>query len=330
MEVCEGVEQLPPSLPYPVVTIGNFDGIHRGHRLIFQRVVERARKAGGSSVAVTFRPHPQRVLKPEASPDLLTDFPTKLSLMEGEDLDVVLIIPFTRSFAQTAPQTFIREILHERVGAKELFVGHDFAFGRDRAGSIKMLEAEGEKLGFSVTMVGPVEWEGQTVSSSIIRKALAEGEPGKAADLLGRPFSLSGKVVGGYEEGRIMGFPTANVQPAPEILLPALGVYAVRVRRGERWYDGVANIGTSPTFEDRPLRLEVHIFEFSEDIYEELLEVAFISRLREERRFPSVDELTAQIRKDVADARAALALAEAEARARPDADPETKPDEVAS
>lgn len=307
MKIYEGIDQLPPSMPYPVVTIGNFDGIHRGHRLIFQQVVQRARQAKGTSIVVTFRPHPQRVLSPEASPNLLTDFSTKLALMEKEGLDAALVIPFTLDFARTAPVTFIREVLSDRLGARELFVGHDFAFGKDRAGTIALLETEGEKLGIALTVVGPVEWEGETVSSSRVRRALVEGDPGRAANLLGRPFSLSGKVVGGYKEGRIMGFPTANLQIATEVLLPAQGVYAVRVRWKDWLYDGVANIGTSPTFPDRPLRLEVHIFDFTESLYDEALEVAFIARLREERRFPSVEELADQIRKDVEDARTLLA-----------------------
>lgn len=307
MKIYEGADQLPPSLPYPVVTIGNFDGVHRGHKLIFHQVVHRAQQAKGTSIVVTFRPHPQRVLKPEASPHLLTDFSAKLALIEQEGLDAALVIPFTLTFARTPPATFISEILHDRIDAKELFVGHDFAFGKDRAGTIALLETVGKKLGISVTVVGPVEWEGETVSSSIIRRALVEGDPGRAADLLGRPFSLSGKVVGGYKEGRILGFPTANLQIAPEVLLPAQGVYAVRVRWEDKWYGGVANIGTSPTFPGRPLRLEVHIFDFIEDLYEEDLEVAFIARLREERRFPSVEELAEQIREDVKYARSLLA-----------------------
>lgn len=307
MEIYEGVERLPPSLPYPVATVGNFDGIHRGHLLIFRKVVGRAREAGGTSVVLTFDPHPQRVLKPEASPDLLTDLDSKLSLLEAEGIDVALIVPFTRDFARTSPKAFVAEILHKRVGAREVFVGHDFAFGKDRAGTIALLEAEGRRLGMAVTVVGAVEWEGETVSSSRIRHALVDGEPERAADLLGRPYSLSGKVVGGYQEGRILGFPTANLAVSSEVLVPAQGVYAVRVKWEGAWYDGVANIGTSPTFEDRPFRLEVHLFDFTGDLYDQTLEVAFLARLREERRFPSVDELTDQIRKDAEEARALLA-----------------------
>jgi riboflavin kinase/FMN adenylyltransferase len=307
MEIYEGVDQLPPSLPYPVVSVGNFDGIHRGHLLIFKKVVSRAREAGGTSVVVTFEPHPQRVLNPEAAPSLLTDLDSKLSLLEGEGIDVVLVVPFTRTFARTAPRAFVAEILHKRVGAKELFVGHDFAFGKDRAGTIALLQAEGQKLGVAVTVVGAVEWKGEKVSSSRIRKALETGEPERAGNLLGRPYSLSGKVVEGYREGRILGFPTANLTLASDVLIPAQGVYAVRVLWGGTSYDGVANIGTSPTFEDRPLRLEVHLFDFTGDLYDEVLEVDFVARLRQERRFSSADELASQILKDAQEARSLLA-----------------------
>ncbi|MFQ5893061.1 MAG: bifunctional riboflavin kinase/FAD synthetase [Nitrospinota bacterium] len=301
------MDQLPASLPYPVVTIGNFDGIHRGHQLIFRQVVDRAREVEGTAVVVTFRPYPRQVLRPDVPPDLLMAFPKKLELMEHGGLDVVLIIPFTQTFARTSPEDFITEILSRRVGVRELFVGHNFAFGKDRTGTLALLQAEGERLGIAVTVVGPVEWGGEPVSSSTIREALRAGNPQRAADLLGRPYSLSGTVVGGYREGRVLGFPTANLELPREVLIPADGVYAVRARWRRTWYDGVANIGTSPTFPDRPFRLEVHLFDFTETLYDEVLEVAFFARLREERRYPTVEALTAQMRRDAEQARALLA-----------------------
>ncbi len=307
MEIYEALDQLPATLPYPVVTIGIFDGVHRGHQFIFRRVVDRAREVEGTSLAVTFRPSPRQVLKPDVSPDLLTAFPKKLEIMGQMGLDVALIIPFTQSFSLTPPEDFITEMLHRRVGARELFVGHDFAFGRDRMGTIAFLESEAEKLGIPVTVVGPLKWGGEPVSSSTIREALRTGDPRRAAELLGRPYSLTGKVVGGYQEGRVMGFPTANVQLSEEVLVPAYGVYAVRARWHGKWHDGVANIGISPTLPDRPLRLEVHLFDFTATLYDEVLEVAFFVRLRDELRFPSVEALTDQIRRDAEQARALLA-----------------------
>jgi riboflavin kinase/FMN adenylyltransferase len=258
-------------------------------------------------LAVTFRPSPRQVLKPDVSPDLLTAFPKKLEIMGQMGLDVALIIPFTESFSLTPPEDFITEMLHRRVGARELFVGHDFAFGKDRTGTIAFLESEAEKLGIPVTVVGPLKWGGEPVSSSSIREALRTGDPRRAAELLGRPYSLTGKVVGGYQEGRVMGFPTANVQLSEEVLVPAYGVYAVRARWHGKWHDGVANIGISPTLPDRPLRLEVHLFDFTATLYDEVLEVAFFVRLRDELRFPSVEALTDQIRRDAEQARALLA-----------------------
>lgn len=307
MDIYEGMDQLPAFLPYPVATIGNFDGVHLGHQLIFRTVVGRAREVGGRSVVVTLRPHPRRVLEPEKSADLLTPFPKKLDIMERAGLDVVLIIPFTPAFARTSPEAFIDEILHRHLRAKELFVGHDFAFGKDRAGTIALLEAECQKLNIAVTVVGPLERGGKTVSSSVIREALRAGDPQLASDFLGRPYSLAGNVVGGYRQGRILGFPTANLAVPQEVLIPAEGVYAVRAQWRGRLYDGVANIGTSPTFPGRPLRVEVHLFDFHDRMYDEVLEVAIIARLREERRFSNLEALTAQIRRDAEQAQALLA-----------------------
>ena len=207
MELYEGLDQLPASSSYPVVTIGIFDGVHLGHQLIFRRVVERAREVEGISVAVTFRPSPRQVLNPDAPADLLTTFPQKCVLLEQMGLDAVLVIPFTRDFSRTPPEDFITDLLHLRVGARELFVGHDFAFGRDRKGTITLLEAEARKLNIAVTVVGPVTTGGEPVSSSAIREALRGGDPQRAAELLGRPFSLAGSVVEGYRGGPGIGLP---------------------------------------------------------------------------------------------------------------------------
>lgn len=307
MELYEGLDQLPASSPYPVVTIGIFDGVHLGHQLIFRRVVERAREVEGISVAVTFRPSPRQVLNPDAPADLLTTFPQKCALLEQMGLDAVLVIPFTRDFSRTPPEDFITNVLHLRVGAREIFVGHDFAFGRGRKGTIALLKAEAARLEIAVTVVGPVTEGGEPVSSSAIREALRNGDPQGAADLLGRPFSLAGSVVEGYRGGRELGFPTANIRVGQEVLIPADGVYAIRVLWHGTWYDGVANVGTSPTFPGRPLRVEVHLFDVTATLYDEVLEVAFFVRLREERRFPSAEALAEQIRQDAEQARALLA-----------------------
>lgn len=307
MELYEGLDQLPASSPCPVVTIGIFDGVHLGHQLIFRRVVERAREVEGTSVAVTFRPSPRQVLNPDVPADLLTTFPQKCALLEQMGLDAVLVIPFTRDFSRTPPEDFITNVIHLRVGAREIFVGHDFAFGRGRKGTIALLKDEAARLEIAVTVVGPVTAGGEPVSSSAIREALRSGDPQGAAELLGRPFSLAGSVVEGYRGGRELGFPTANIRVGQEMLIPADGVYAIRVLWRGTWYDGVANVGTSPTFPDRPLRVEVHLFDVTATLYDEVLEVAFFARLREERRFPSAEALAEQIRQDAEQARALLA-----------------------
>lgn len=307
MELYEGLDQLPASSPCPVVTIGIFDGVHLGHQLIFRRVVERAREVEGTSVAVTFRPSPRQVLNPDVPADLLTTFPQKCALLEQMGLDAVLVIPFTRDFSRTPPEDFITNVIHLRVGAREIFVGHDFAFGRGRKGTIALLKDEAARLEIAVTVVGPVTAGGEPVSSSAIREALRSGDPQEAAELLGRPFSLAGSVVEGYRGGRELGFPTANIRVGQEMLIPADGVYAIRVLWRGTWYDGVANVGTSPTFPGRPLRVEVHLFDVTATLYDEVLEVAFFARLREERRFPSAEALAEQIRQDAEQARALLA-----------------------
>jgi riboflavin kinase/FMN adenylyltransferase len=301
---------LPPgaaSFSRTVVTIGNFDGVHLGHRAILARVRQRAQELEAQSVAVTFDPHPLKVLRPEASLPLLTTPEQKISLMTASGLDAVVVLPFTREFAALPAREFVQRYFLERLKVREVVVGHDYCFGRGREGNIDLLKEMGQQHGFTVQVVWAVETDGAVVSSSLIRAMLRLGKVEEASRLLGRPYGVAGRVVAGKGRGaKLLGIPTANIRPENE-LLPATGIYAVRVRRGEEILPGAANIGTAPTFENGEFTLEVHLLDFSGDVYGEELGVEFVARLREERRFPSIEALAAQIRADIAAAREVLA-----------------------
>ena len=303
-------DDLPPGesgFSRTVVTIGNFDGVHLGHRAILTRVCQRARELGGQAVAVTFNPHPVKVLRPEVNLPMLTTQEQKLRLLADAGLDAVVVLPFTTEFAGLAARDFVQQYFVERLRAREVVVGHDYCFGRGREGNIDLLKAMGEVHGFTVQVVWAVEVDGAVVSSSLIRALLRLGKVTAAGRLLGRPYGVTGRVVQGKGRGaRLLGVPTANLL-TPNELLPSCGIYAVWVRRGEANLPGVANIGTCPTFDNSELSREVHLMEFSGDLYGEDLEVQFVRRLREEQRFPTIEALAAQIHADIAAARLALA-----------------------
>jgi riboflavin kinase/FMN adenylyltransferase len=290
-----------------VATIGNFDGVHLGHRAILARVRQRAQELGGQAVAITFEPHPVKVLRPEVNLPLLTTPDQKLQLLAESGLDAVVILPFTPEFAALPAREFVRRYFCERLKTREVVVGHDYCFGRGREGNIELLKEMGEIHGFTVQVVWAVEVHGAVVSSSLIRALLRLGKVAEANRLLGRPYGVSGQVIQGKGRGaKLLGVPTANILNANE-LLPASGIYAVWVQRGAVTLPGVANIGTCPTFDNSELSLEVHLLEFSGNLYGESLEVQFVARLREEMRFPSLETLAAQIRADIAAARQVLA-----------------------
>ncbi|MFA5110681.1 MAG: bifunctional riboflavin kinase/FAD synthetase [Desulfobaccales bacterium] len=301
---------LPPgesTFSRTVVTIGNFDGVHLGHRAILGLVVQRARELGGQAVAVTFDPHPVKLLRPEINLPLLTTQEQKLRLLSASRLDAVVVLPFTEEFAALPARDFVRQYFFERLRAREVVVGHDYCFGRGREGNIDLLKEMGETYGFTVQVVWAVEVDRAVVSSSLIRALLRLGKVTEAGRLLGRPYGVAGRVIQGKGRGaKLLGVPTANIL-TPNELMPSSGIYAVWVRRGEEILPGVANIGTCPTFDNSELSLEVHLMEFSGDLYGENLEVQFVTRLREEQRFPSLEALAAQIHADIAAARQALA-----------------------
>jgi riboflavin kinase/FMN adenylyltransferase len=302
---------LPPgesTFSRTVATIGNFDGVHLGHRAILDRVRQRARELGGQAVAITFNPHPVKVLRPQINLPLLTTQEQKLKLLTEAGLDAVVVLPFTREFAAVPAREFVNQYFCERLRAREVVVGHDYCFGKGREGNIDLLREMGAVNGFTVQVVWAVEVQGAVVSSSLIRAMLRLGKVMEATRLLGRPYAVAGRVVQGKGRGaKLLGVPTANIL-TPNELLPASGIYAVWVRRNDAILPGVANIGTCPTFDNEELSLEVHLLEFSGDLYDESLEVQFVDRLREEQRFSSVEALAAQIRTDIAVARQILAV----------------------
>ncbi|MFK7897513.1 MAG: bifunctional riboflavin kinase/FAD synthetase [Myxococcota bacterium] len=315
MEIFRGISDFTRSFRRPVMTIGNFDGVHRGHQAILDLVISRAKALEGESILYTFEPHPRRVLQPEKSPRLLETFEQKAETLEALGVDVVVAEPFNLDFAKVTPERFIQHHLHECIQPVEVYVGYDFHFGRDREGSMRMLTERGPHLGFSVTVVPEVSVEGRDVNSTRIRELLAEGEVEEASILLGRPFQARGKVTQGDQRGRTIGFPTANLAPETEIL-PAPGVYYGRLRcvastgsLAGKSFPVVTNVGYRPTFRDgRDLVAEAHLIDWSGDLYGQEVDLCFEGRLRGEERFDSVDALKAQIARDVAHARQKLGV----------------------
>jgi len=305
MRIVRGIKNFTERLPNPVLTLGNFDGVHLGHQAIFKKVVERAKEVGGTSVAFTFEPHPLKVLAPERSPQLLNTFHGKMRLFEAAGLEVVICANFTRAFADQNPEDFAREVLHKLIGVKEVYVGYDYAFGKGREGSIESLKKMGQAYGFTVGVIDPVRVNGVVVSSSVIRDLIAAGRVEEAAPLLGRSYAIEGDVVYGSHRGHTLGFPTANLKTANE-LIPGYGVYAVLAGVKGRTLKGVASIGIRPTFDSGPVSIEVYLFEFQGELYGQEMEVAFVKRLRGEEKFPNAEALVRQIQKDVQDAQAAL------------------------
>ena len=306
MEVFRYIATSPRRFVAPVLTLGNFDGVHRGHQAILGRVAEVARVRGGEAVALTFNPHPVAVLRPERAPALITSLRDKIRLMAAAGVDVLVVQHFTPAFAQLSAEAFIERFVVQRLRATRLVVGHSVSFGHERRGDSALLAELGKRLGFEVEVVGPIGVDGHEVSSSAVRRAIAAGDMALATKLLGRPHRLGGRVVPGRRRGATIGFPTANVRVRVG-MSPPDGVYAVRVQYREAWLDGVANIGTNPTFGDVPRALEAHLLDFDADLYGERVSVAFIERLRSEIAFSSVEALVAQIGRDAERARAILA-----------------------
>jgi riboflavin kinase/FMN adenylyltransferase len=288
-----------------VLTIGAFDGVHRGHQALISPVVTRARAAGRLSGVITFHPHPAVVLAPDRAPRYLTTPGEKVALLEKLGVDLVVLLTFDRRMAGTPARDFVEKVAW-RLRMQELWVGADFALGRDRQGDVDYLRRLGRELGYEVHIVEPLMLDGQVVSSSRIRRLLLEGEVEDAARLLGRYPSLSGEVVEGARRGHTLGFPTANLEIRPERAVPANGVYAVYALLGRERYPAVANVGVRPTFDNGKRTVETYILDFQGDLYGCDLVVEFVARLRRERRFENVEDLVEQIGKDSEMARSIL------------------------
>lgn len=310
MDVIRHISSHPRRFVAPVLTLGNFDGVHRGHQTILARLVAEAQRRGGEAVAMTFHPHPVAVLQPELAPAALTALRDKLALIAAAGVDVCVLQRFTLPFAALTAQEFVERCVVGRLCAVKLVVGHSVSFGHERRGNAETLAGLGQRLGFAVEVVGPVSVEAHEVSSSLIRRTVAAGDMRLAAALLGRPHVLSGRVVAGNRRGAGLGFPTANVHVRAG-LHPPEGVYAVRAEIDGRAMPAVANLGRNPTFGENARTLEVHVLDFRGDLYRRRLRVSFIERLRGEIAFPSVEALVAQIRRDAEQVRALLAAAHA-------------------
>ncbi len=308
MKVTRGVAAYI-SPPYPVLTIGNFDGQHRGHLALLQAVVEAARATGGTPVVLTFDPHPVRILAPQVELRFLTSMEEKLERFAEAGVAEVVFLEFTPALAALTPEEFVRQVLCEAIGVRELFVGDHFAFGKGRAGRVADLQRLAVRYGFRVHPIPPVRVDGEIVSSTRIRQLVQEGEMAKAARLLGRPYALSGVVVRGEHRGQSMGWPTANLHLPPGRVIPPDGVYATIMVWRERTFPSVAYIGTRPTFGSGERLLEVYVLDEALDLYGQEVSVRFIERLRGDQVFASAEELAARITVDVSLARASLGRA---------------------
>jgi riboflavin kinase/FMN adenylyltransferase len=288
-----------------VGTIGNFDGVHRGQRAALDRMVARGRELGVPSLVITFDPHPMAVLRPDQAPQPLTTPQQKEKLLAEAGVGVLLVVRFTSEFSRVTARQFVRDFLHGRLALQEIYVGEGFVFGHKREGNVDLLREMGESLGLRTVAIEEVVWKGERISSTRIRRAVAGGKIGDAAAMLGRPYSIEGVIMRGDRMGQKLGWPTINVAPDNK-LLPADGVYAGKVffPSYPATFDCVTNIGTRPTvYENYQRVVESHIFDFKSDVYGERVEVSFYKRLREERIFPTVMDLSAQIARDVEAAR---------------------------
>lgn len=299
---------LPPDVTRTAVTVGSFDGVHRGHQDVLRQLVARARQLDVHSLLVTFDPHPLEVVNPAAAPRLLTVGDEKLEVLAESGVDFVAVLPFTPALAAYSAERFVDEILLGRFRMHDLLMGHDHRFGHNRSGDLTTMRRLGAERGFVVAVVPAVTVNGgQSVSSTAIRRAVAGGDLDGAFRGLGRHYSLGGRVGEGARRGRLLGFPTANVPaPSPRKLLPPEGVYAVRVQTPMGPHDGMLNLGPRPTFGDATTVVEAHLFDADLDLYGAPVRIDFVTRLRDTKKFSGVEALVAQLKKDAVEARNAL------------------------
>jgi len=304
MSVEEELGQFSPRKEM-LLTIGVFDGVHLGHRHLISKLKELAGKQGNLSGVITFSQHPQEVLSPKTRLPSLTGLEQRIALLEDEGIDIVIPLPFTPQLANLSPKQFLI-LLKEYLKMKGLVVGPDFALGKGRQGDIDALRKLGQEMDFSLTVVPPLTIDGETVSSTAIRKALTEGDVKRAQKLLGRPFRLQGRVGSGDKRGIKLGFPTANLEVEPGQALPAGGVYACRAYIDGQSYPAMTNIGTRPTFGSGPRFIEVYLLDYNGDLYGHELAIDIIERLRDEKKFDTPEQLMKQIAEDVKQGKALL------------------------
>ncbi len=314
MYLARDYQNLPDQHRGAVVAIGNFDGVHRGHRAVIETAKNIADKSNAPSGVLTFEPHPRRVFSPDSPPFRLTPFRIKLRRLGALGLDLMVSLRFNQALYTKPAEQFVRDVLVDGLGVSHVVVGYDFVFGAKRSGDVNLLQRLGAELGFAVTVMEPVTHDDDVYSSTIIRVNLETGRARRAAELLGHWWEVEGRVRSGDRRGRTIGFPTINLALKPHALRPALGVYAVYVGLVDgaktTWHEGVANIGNRPTFGGQGVLLEAHIFDFDQDIYGRLARVALIEHLRGEVKFDGIGALKSQIEKDGVQARKILSVSE--------------------
>jgi riboflavin kinase / FMN adenylyltransferase len=304
MEILRSIPELE-RLPGPLfLAIGVFDGVHRGHQAVISTSADHARAANGTPIVVTFDPHPEKVLRPQSSPRLLSATQHKVALIRNLGVRHLLVITFDRQFAATEPEEFVQQLVNHSKPLREICVGHEWAFGKNRRGNLELLKTLGTQLNFEVVGVPPVKANGEVVSSTAIRQAIEKGDFARAAVMLGREYTILGTVTRGDSLGKKIGFPTANLSAHNE-QFPPNGVYAAVARLSDGMYRGVINLGVRPTVSGGKSErvLEIHLFDFNRDIYGRDLEVRFLKFLRPEKKFENLDALVQQIRRDVEEAR---------------------------
>ncbi len=310
MEIIKNLDKIAKPFKNAVISIGNFDGVHIGHQALFHEVIEKADAINGTSVAMTFEPHPLRVLEQNNLPPLITLYEQKTELIARSGIDVLICVPFTREFAALSAREFVADLLIKRIGMSAIVVGEDYTFGRNREGNLELLQSMAGQYNFEVIRVDWIQiaknYPGR-ISSTRIRELVMEGKVAEVQQLLGRHYQIRGLVTTGRDRGgKLLGFPTANINLHDE-LCPKTGVYAVTVERRGQHFEGVANIGFSPTFEDRLFTVEVHILDFNQNIYGQKIRINFVKRIRDEIKFASIEQLSEQIKRDVMEARNLLA-----------------------
>ncbi|MFC1591973.1 bifunctional riboflavin kinase/FAD synthetase [Thermodesulfobacteriota bacterium] len=304
MQIIRGSRHLKEyNLVNPVVTLGNFDGVHRGHQKILKKAIQRAQVIGGVAAVYTFSPHPLNVLRPKEEPPKITTFEEKAAYIEDLGIDYLICEHFTKRFAGKTAEEFLQEVICKRIRPKEIIIGHDYSFGKKRSGDIALLQQFGLAHNYRVHVVSDIRIKNIPVRSTTIRKLILEGRVSLAAKLLGKNYSISGMVVHGRQ--RRIGFPTANLSHIND-LVPQNGIYAIRVDTPRGTYNGVVNIGFVPTFDAHRRTIEAHIFGFDQDIYGEQIRIHFVKRIRSEKKFKDVKKLIDQIQKDIAFAKRIL------------------------